>query len=119
MHLPSAGDVIWVDLDPIAGTEQAGRRPALVLTPRSYHEKSRRSVICPITSKVRAWPWEVRLSEGLKTQGVVLVDQLRTIDRTERMHGFIEAVPDQVLAEVLGRLASLLGVTRSIAASEP
>jgi mRNA interferase MazF len=110
MNLPNVGDIAWVDLDPIKGTEQAGRRPALVLTPRSYHEKSGRSVICPITSKAGFWPWNVQLPIGLQTEGVVLVDQIRTIDRGQRMFGVIETAPDDVIAEVLGRLASLLGI---------
>jgi mRNA interferase MazF len=114
MRLPNAGDIIWVDLDPIKGAEQAGRRPALVLTPRSYHQKSQRGVVCPITSKVRDWPWDVQLPVGLQTEGVVLVDQVRTIDRKQRMFNVIEVAPDEVLAEVLGRLASLLGINRSI-----
>ncbi|HEX3440391.1 MAG TPA: type II toxin-antitoxin system PemK/MazF family toxin [Pseudolabrys sp.] len=110
MHLPNVGDIVWVDLDPIKGIEQAGRRPALVLTPRSYHEKSGGSVICPITSKAGFWPWNVQLPTGLQTEGVVLVDQIRTIDRGQRMFGVIETAPDDVIAEVLGRLASLLGI---------
>lgn len=80
MYLPDAGDIAWFDLDPIIGMEQAGRRPAPVLTPRSNHVKSGRSVICPITSKTGSWPWNVQLPTGLQTTGVVLVDQVRTVD---------------------------------------
>ena len=118
MHLPSAGDIVWVNLDPVEGTEQAGRRPALILTPRSYHAKAQRSVVCPITSRSRDWPWEVQLPDGLKTKGVVLVDQIRTIDRARRMLGFVEPVPDDVLSNVLGKLASLLGVGLSLVGAD-
>jgi mRNA interferase MazF len=110
MLLPDAGDIAWVEFDPVRGTEQAGRRPALVLTPRNYHQQSRRAVVCPITSNFRAWPSNVSLPEGLKTKGVVLVDQVRAIDRTERMFGTIETVPADVIAEVRAKLAALLGI---------
>ena len=108
--LPDAGDIAWVEFDPVKGTEEAGRRPGLVLTPRSYHELSRRAIVCPITSGARAWPLNVRLPDGLKTQGVVLLDQVCAIDRTQRMFAIIERVPDEVLVEVRSKLAVLLGV---------
>jgi mRNA interferase MazF len=117
MYLPNVGDIVWVDLDPIMGTEQAGRRPALVLTPRGYHEKSSRTVVCPVTSRARPWPWDVQLPRSLKTQGVVLVDQIRTIDRRHRMFDRIETAPDELIAEVLGRLASLFGMNPAISVS--
>ncbi|MEI9803490.1 MAG: type II toxin-antitoxin system PemK/MazF family toxin [Pseudolabrys sp.] len=95
------------------GTEQAGRRPALVLTPSDYHARSRRSVVCPITSNSRAWPWNVLLPRGLQTEGFVLVDQVRTIDREQRMFGLIEHAPEDVIGEVLGKLATLFGMNLS------
>ena len=108
--LPDIGDIAWVDLDPVKGSEQAGRRPALVLSNVIYHDASRRAVICPIMSNVRPWPFNVQLPTGLNTIGVVLVDQVRTIDRTERMFDIIEHVPEEVLVEVRGKLAALLGL---------
>jgi mRNA interferase MazF len=108
--LPDAGDIAWVNFDPTLGSEQAGRRPALVLTARSYHEESWRAVVCPITSKDRPWPFNVALPQGLKTMGVVLVDQVRTIDRSQRMFDVIEHVPDAFVDEVRGRLSALLGI---------
>jgi len=108
--LPDAGDIAWVEFDPIRGTEQAGRRPALVLTGRTYHERSRRALVCPITSNLRQWPFNVALPAGLKTEGVVLIDQLRAIDRAARMHAIIERAPDDVLVEVKERLAALLNI---------
>jgi mRNA interferase MazF len=110
MLLPDAGDIAWVEFDPVKGSEQAGRRPALVLTQRIYHENSRRALVCPITSSLRQWPFHVVLPDGLRTKGVVLVDQLRAIDRTERMFAIVERVPDDILDEVKGRLAALLGI---------
>lgn len=112
--LPDVGDIAWIDFDPVRGTEQAGRRPGLVLTPRSYHEQSKRAVVCPITSNARAWPFNVKLPEGLRTEGVVLVDQLRVIDRTQRMFAIVERVPNELLVEVRAKLAALLGVDTTI-----
>jgi mRNA interferase MazF len=111
MVFPDAGDITWVELDDTRGTEQSGRRPALILTPRSYHEASRRAIICPITSKFRDWPSNVNLPKGMKTEGTVLVDQIRSIDREQRVFGFIERVPQTVLTEVHAKLAALLDIS--------
>jgi mRNA interferase MazF len=108
--LPEAGDITWVELDPIKGTEQSGRRPALILSEFIYHQVSGRAVICPITTSERRWPFNVPLPAGLLTQGVVLVDQIRTVDRSERMFRVIERAPAAVLAEVRARLAALVGL---------
>ena len=108
--LPDAGDIAWVEFDPARGTEQAGRRPALVLTSRNYHQRSRRALVCPITSNLGAWPFNVSLPAGLKTYGAVLLDQVRAIDRSARMFAIIERVPDDILAEVKGKLAALLAI---------
>ncbi len=110
MLLPDAGDIVWVDFDPVRGTEQAGRRPALVLTSRLYHEASNRSLVCPITRTLREWPTDVVLPPVLKTEGAVLVDQIRTVDRRYRMFGLIERVPADLLATVRLHLAALLGI---------
>ncbi|EJW12563.1 Programmed cell death toxin MazF [Rhodovulum sp. PH10] len=108
--LPESGDIAWVEFDPVLGTEQAGRRPALVLSDRAYHEVSRRSVVCPITSRAKPWSFNVLLPEGLKITGVVLVDQVRSIDREHRMFGVIDRAPDRVLQDVRGVLVALLGL---------
>ena len=108
--LPDAGDIARVEFDPVKGTEQAGRRPAVVLSARIYHEESKRALVCPVTSLARPWPFNVTLPEGLKTSGVVLVDQIRTIDRSGRMFEIIERVPDEVLWEIRARLGALLQI---------
>ncbi|RAI46074.1 type II toxin-antitoxin system PemK/MazF family toxin [Rhodoplanes roseus] len=108
--LPESGDIAWVEFDPVLGTEQAGRRPALVLSDRAYHEASRRSIVCPITSRAKPWSFNVPLPEGLETRGVVLVDQVRSVSREHRMFGVIEHVPDRVLLDVRGVLVALLGL---------
>jgi mRNA interferase MazF len=107
---PEAGDIAWVELGPVKGSEQDGRRPALVLTGAAYHEVSRRAVICPISSTERRWPFHVPLPAGLATEGVVLVDQVRMIDRSERIFEIIEHAPDQLLRDVRMRLAALVGI---------
>jgi mRNA interferase MazF len=107
--LPDVGDIAWIEFDPVKGTEQAGRRPGLVLTSLAYHQRSRRAVVCPITSNERRWPFNVPLPPGMKTYGAVLVDQIRSIERAERMFEVIERAPAEFLAEVRGKLAALLG----------
>ena len=82
--LPERGALVWVDFRPHSGREQAGHRPALVISPRIYHERSRLAVVCPITSSLRPWPWKVVLPTGLPVSGAVLVDQVRAIDRDAR-----------------------------------
>jgi mRNA interferase MazF len=108
--LPDAGDIAWVEFDPILGTEQAGRRPALLLSNRAYHEVSPRAVVCPITTTKRDWPFDVAIPQVYQTRGFVLVDQVRTIDRSQRMFDVTESVSTDFLAEVCGRLAALLGI---------
>ncbi|HEX2136682.1 MAG TPA: type II toxin-antitoxin system PemK/MazF family toxin [Microvirga sp.] len=117
--LPSAGDIAWAELDPAHGTEQGGRRPVLVLTHRAYHERSRRALICPITSRVREWPFHVLLPDGLRIGGMILVDQVRMIDRSARPFRLIGSVPEATLAEVRARLAVLMGIPLGAGGSSP
>lgn len=105
-----AGDIVWVDFDPVCGTEQAGWRPALVLTDRSYNSLYPRSIVCPITGNTTPWPTKVLLPVDLKTQGGVLADQPRTFHRAEHGFRYIEHAPDEVVAEVREILRALLGM---------
>jgi mRNA interferase MazF len=107
--VPEAGDIAWFNLDPVKGSEQAGRRPGLILTSADYHLRSGRAIVCPITSKPSLWPFNVALPPGLKTQGLVLVDQIRTVERVDRMLRLIERAPADVLRAVHRNLAALLG----------
>src|SRR5262249_42069385 len=95
---------------PQAGSEQAGRRPGIVLTPRLYHEHSRLAIVCPITRRERGWPTEVKLPPGLAVSGVVLVDHLRSIDREARKLEIVGQAPQNVVDEILSRLAPLVGL---------
>lgn len=110
MELPDRGDLIWLLFSPHAGSEQAGRRPGIVLSPRIYHERSSLAIVCPITSRERKRLTEVRLPFGLPVSGVVLVDHIRSIDREARRLEIIGRAPQIVLDEINARLAPLLSL---------
>lgn len=110
MVLPDRGSLIWLLFSPQAGSEQAGRRPGIVLTTAAYHERSRLAVVCPITSRERGWPMEVKLPPGLPIDGVVLVDHVRSVDREARKMEIVGAAPREVLDEIDARLAPLLSL---------
>lgn len=110
MSVPERGSLVWLHFSPQAGSEQAGRRPGLVLSTADYHRNSRVALVCPITSRERGWPFEVKLPEGLPIKGVVLVDHLRSIDRDARKLKVIGKAPDSVLDEIDARLAPLLSL---------
>ena len=111
-RIPDAGDLVWVNFNPQAGHEQAGHRPALVLTPCPYHERTALAIVCPITSISDPYPFKVTLPEGLAIAGAVLADQAKSIDRAARQLRIAGRAPHAVLAEVQGKLAALLGVDR-------
>ena len=108
MDLPDRGSLVWLLFSPHAGREQGGRRPGIVLTPRAYHLLSDLAIVCPITNRERGWPTEVKLPPGLPISGVILVDQIRSIDRQARKLEIIGQAPEVVLDEVNARLAPLL-----------
>jgi mRNA interferase MazF len=108
--LPGAGDIAWFELDPVRGTEEAGRRPGIVVSELAYNEHSARILICPISRREPPWPFNVPLPSGMKSEGVVLVDQVRMVDRPARMFRPIEKAPAALLAEVRARLMLLIGV---------
>ncbi len=109
-NIPAAGDVVWVDLNPVRGTEQSGIRPALVVSSTDVHAFTMRSIICPITSNRDAWPTKVILPHDMKTKGAVLADQLRSVDRSERGFRFIEKAPEDLLANVREVISALLEI---------
>jgi mRNA interferase MazF len=105
-----AGDLVWVNFNPQAGHEQAGRRPALVLSPGGYHEKTALAIVCPITSNTKPYPFKVSLPDGLPISGAVLSDQVKSIDRAARHLRIAGAAPRSVVVEVQARIAALLGI---------
>lgn len=106
--IPGRGDVIWVDFSPRVGHEQSGRRPALVLSPRNYNERSSVALACPISSRIRDWPFEVRLPDGAAVTGVVLADQIRSLDWRARGATIGGKVPRTVVADVQEKVRLLL-----------
>ncbi len=107
-NAPDRGQIIWLSLDPQAGHEQAGRRPALVLSPGSYNERVGLVLVCPITNRAKGYPFEVPLPDGLSVTGVVLADQVKSLDWRARRAEYAGEVSPEVVAEVLRRLGLLL-----------
>ena len=107
-YIPERGDAVWITLDPQAGHEQAGRRPALVLSPRAYNVRVGLALLCPITKQAKGYPFEVSLPEELPVTGVVGADQVKSLDWRARKASWIGAVPEEVIAEVVRRLQILL-----------
>lgn len=106
-YIPDKADIVWIDLSPTKGHEQAGRRPVLVLSPQAYNSRAGLMLICPITSKSKGYPFEVKVS-GEKTSGVVLSDQLRSLDWQTRKATFIEFGHPDLLEEVRQKLLKLI-----------
>jgi mRNA interferase MazF len=107
-YVPDHGDLVWLEFTPQAGSEQRGRRPALVLSPKSYNGKVGLALFCPLTSKVKGYPFEVELPDGYAVSGVVLSDQLKSLDWRSRKVKFIERVSPDVMAMVTARVLPLL-----------
>lgn len=102
------GDIYWVELDPVRGSEQTGRRPAVIVSGIEFNVRSPRIIICPITSRMLDWPVVVPLPAAMRTRGVVLCDQVRAIDRAQRVFGYIESVPGDTLFRIRDVLGAIL-----------
>ena len=107
-YVPERGDAVWVTLDPQAGHEQAGRRPAFVLSPSAYNGRVGLALLCPITGQQKGYPFEVALPEGLRVGGVVLADQVKSLDWRARKAVRICSLPPEVVGQVLEKLQTLL-----------
>ena len=107
---PERGDLVWLEFSPQAGHEQAGRRPALVVSPAPYNSRSGLALVCPVTTKSKGYPFDVNLPEGLPVWGVIQSDQLRSLDWKERTASFIARVSEDTLQSVLDKLRPLLGL---------
>jgi mRNA interferase MazF len=107
-YVPGTGDIVWLTFTPQAGHEQAGRRPALVLSPRSYNEKTSLALFCPITSRIKGYPFEVALPPAGAVTGVILADQIKSLDWRARRTRFASRASSQVIGEVLEKLTVLL-----------
>jgi mRNA interferase MazF len=109
-YLPEAGDLVWLDFTPQAGREEAGRRPALVLSPRAYNAKTSLAIVCPITSQAKGYPFEVALPPGGKIVGVILSDHVKNLDWRQRRATKMGRVQAFVLRSVRERIATLLEI---------
>lgn len=106
--VPERGDLVWISFTPQAGHEQAGRRPGLVISPGAYNGKVGLAILCPVTSQVKGYPFEVRLPPGLPVSGVVLSDQVKSLDWRARRAEWAARAPGDVVGEVLQKLATLV-----------
>ena len=107
-YVPDRGDVVWISLNPQAGHEQAGRHPAVVLSPAAYNGKVGLAVLCPITNQIKGFPYEVLIPEGLDVTGAVLSDQVKSLDWRSRRAELMARLPDAVVDEILAKLRTLL-----------
>ena len=108
--VPQRGDIVWLSMTPQARNAQAGRRPALVLSPGSYNAKVGLAILCPITSRVKGYPFEVPIPDGLPLDGAILSDQVKSLDWKARKAEFICRLPSESTVEVLQKLGTLLSV---------
>ena len=109
-YVPERGDLVWLTFDPRAGREQAGRLPALVLSPMAYNRRASLALVCPITTQAKGYPFEVAIPSGLPLSGVVLADHLKSADWAARRAQFAAKAPADVLADVTAKLRPLLGL---------
>ena len=112
-YIPARGDLVWLRFDPRAGHEQAGRRPALVLSTGAYNRRVGLAVCCPVTSLVKGYPFEVRLPHGRGVEGAVLSDQIKSLDWRVRRAQRIARAPAEVLQETLARILALIDPARA------
>lgn len=107
-YVPRRGDVVWITMNPQAGHEQAGRRPAVVLSPEMYNEKAGLAIMCPVASQIKGYPFEVSLPSGLPVAGVILADQVKSLDWHARNAEKICTLPSKAISEILQKLGLLL-----------
>lgn len=107
-HYPERGDIVWVDMNPQAGHEQSGRRPAIVISPGRYNSKVGLAIVCPITNQAKGYPFEVAIPDGFKIKGVILADQLKSIDWTARNMELIFKIPGSVVEEVQAKILAII-----------
>jgi mRNA interferase MazF len=107
-YIPDRGDLVWLRFDPVVGHEQAGYRPALVLSPLAYNTVSGLAVVCPITSQAKNYPFEVPLPDGLQITGVILTDQIKSVAWFERGMTYKDSLAFADFEKVIGKIISLL-----------
>jgi mRNA interferase MazF len=109
-YVPQRGDAVRITLNPQAGHEQAGRRPALILSPQAYNGKVGLAILCPITAQIKGYPFEVVIPPGLRITGAILTDQVKNLDWRARKAELICRLPPRIMTEVLQKLGTLLSM---------
>jgi mRNA interferase MazF len=112
LYVPDAGDLAWLDFDPQAGREQAGRRPAVVLSARYFNDKTGVAYVCPITSKIKGYRFQVLLPAGLPVHGSVLCEHMRSLDWRARNATPMGKLPDTILKEIRAAVRTFAGIPR-------
>jgi mRNA interferase MazF len=107
-YIPERGDIVWLDFNPQAGHEQSGRRPALVISPAAYNKKVGLAIFCPVTNQEKGYPFEIKLPKTLNTKGVILSDQVKSLDWKKRNVKFICKVSEEILEDVLEKIGTLI-----------
>ncbi len=107
-YIPERGDVVWIELNPQAGHEQAGNRPAIVLSPKAYNGKVGLALFCPITSHIKGYPFEVLIPPGYIISGAILSDQIKSLDWKARKANFVCKLDQTITQEVLKKMGILL-----------
>ncbi|MBI4752849.1 endoribonuclease MazF [Candidatus Desantisbacteria bacterium] len=107
-YIPDRGDVVWISLNPQAGHEQAGRRPAVILSPVTYNRKAGLAILCPITNQIKGYPFEVVIPAGKNISGVILADQVKSLDWRIRRTELICVLSEITIKETLRKLGTLL-----------
>ena len=107
-YVPDRGHFVWIDFDPQSGREQAGRRPALVVSPALYNGRTGLCILCPVTNRAKGYPFEVAIPQGTGVTGVVLSDQIKSLDWKARNADFIGSAPRSVIQEVIAKLKPLV-----------
>ena len=107
-YVPNQGDIVWLDFNPRKGREQAGHRPAIVISPKPFNSLSSLVFVCPVTSKIKGFNFEISLPEEMQTKGVILIHHLRSVDWKIRGIKFIESAPVSVLEEISAKLKPLI-----------
>jgi mRNA interferase MazF len=107
-YVPERGDLVWIEFSPQAGHEQEGRRPAAVLSPKSYNGKVGLLLACPVTTQEKGYPFEVAIPQGLSVAGVILADQIKSLDWRARKASYIRSLPAPILDELLAKASALV-----------
>jgi mRNA interferase MazF len=109
-YVPESGDIVWLNFNPQTGHEQSGRRPALVISPQEYNEKTDLAIFCPVTSQVKNYPFEVKIPDDLEISGVILSDQIKNLNWKIRKAEFICKLPKAALRETLNKMNALFNL---------